>query len=589
MNRILGYQPQYSNSWALVIGINKYQNVSPLGYATNDAVALAELLEKRFKFPKENISLLIDEAGTREAIRKAFMDYMVKNRTQPDDRLLIFFAGHGHTETGKRGEVGFLVPVDGNVSDLSTLIRWDEFTRNADLIPAKHIFFLMDACYGGLALLRRPAFGSMRFLGDMLQRYARQVLTAGKADETVADGNGIKPGHSIFTAHLLNALEGSAATAEGVITANGVMAYVYDRVARDQYSHQTPHYGFIDGDGDFIFDTAIIDQLRGPEKSSIPENDKEEGTKDILINTSPQIIPLLDHGFSVIDTMKELLSDPAKKIKLDDFVTLYIKNFLDISDLRHFPVEGTAVTKEAFNERLDKYNEIIKDLQQIVMLLSKWGDTGQLIQLEKIFKRLAEADKGMGGLVVWLQLAWYPIMVLMYSAGITALSNRNYNALKIIFQTPVQPNPIDSNNGRLPILLPVMRNMVSLYNEFKWIPGQDRKYVPRSEYLLTLLQPTLEDILLLGRSYEPLFDDFEVLLALVYSDLTDQGWGPPGRFGWKYRRGYGESPFDRLIEEATKEGKDWGPFRAGLFQGSSERFLKEVEAYKEQLKNLNWY
>ena len=26
------------------------------------------------------------------------------------------------------------------------------------------------------------------------------------------------------------------------------MAYVYERVGRDEYSHQTPHYGFIDGE-----------------------------------------------------------------------------------------------------------------------------------------------------------------------------------------------------------------------------------------------------------------------------------------------------------------------------------------------------
>ena len=132
-------------------------------------------------------------------------------------------------------------------------IRWDELTRNADLIPAKHMFFVMDACYGGLVLTRSPlSAGSMRFLRDMLQRFSRQVLTAGKADETVADANGPRPGHSIFTGHLLDALEGGA-TSEGVITASGVMEYVYQKVARDQYSRQTPHYGFFDGDGDFVF------------------------------------------------------------------------------------------------------------------------------------------------------------------------------------------------------------------------------------------------------------------------------------------------------------------------------------------------
>ena len=58
-----------------------------------------------------------------------------------NDRIIFFFAGHGHTVSSRRGEIGYLVPVDGYPGDISTLIRWDELTRNADLINAKHIFF----------------------------------------------------------------------------------------------------------------------------------------------------------------------------------------------------------------------------------------------------------------------------------------------------------------------------------------------------------------------------------------------------------------------------------------------------------------
>jgi uncharacterized caspase-like protein len=96
----------------------------------------------------------------------------------PDDRILFFFAGHGHTVPG-RHETGFLIPQDGDPEELSSLIRWDEFTRDADLIPAKHMLFLVDACYGGLAVHRKAvAAGSKRFLSDLMQRYARQVLAA---------------------------------------------------------------------------------------------------------------------------------------------------------------------------------------------------------------------------------------------------------------------------------------------------------------------------------------------------------------------------------------------------------------------------
>ena len=251
------YSPSYENSFALIIGINNYLNASPLGYAVNDAKAVADMLKENFDFQNGNIKLLLNESATKNEIMSSFMSYANSGVSQ-NDRIFVFFAGHGMTQTGRRGEVGFLVPHDGNLNNLSTLIRWDDLTRNAELIAAKHIFFVMDACYGGLAITRSLSSGSIRFLKDMLQRYSRQVLTAGKANEVVADAGGPIPNHSVFTGHFLQALQGKAATSDGVITANGVMAYVYDRVAKDLHSQQTPHYGFLDGDGDFIFNAPSM-------------------------------------------------------------------------------------------------------------------------------------------------------------------------------------------------------------------------------------------------------------------------------------------------------------------------------------------
>jgi len=245
------YLPKYAASRALVIGINKYQSASPLLHACNDATAVAQLLIERFGFPKENVVLLLDAGATRAAILQSFLSYADSGAVNADDRILIFYAGHGHTLPSRRGDTGFLVPVDGKINELASLIRWDELTRYADLIPAKHMLFLMDACYGGLALTRESIPpGSARLLKDMLQRYSRQVLTAGKADEVVADSGGTRTGHSIFTSHLIDGLEGAAVAAGSILTGFGLMAYVYDKVGSDPHSRQTPHFGFFDGDGD---------------------------------------------------------------------------------------------------------------------------------------------------------------------------------------------------------------------------------------------------------------------------------------------------------------------------------------------------
>ena len=250
----------YDAGRALVIGINDYENASPLGYAVSDAEEIMQILIDEIGFDAENVISLLDSEATKNNILKAFHSFTSED-VQVDDRLIVFFAGHGHTKTGFRGEVGYLVPHDANMDDSSSFIRWDELTRNAELIRAKHILFIMDACYGGLAVNRDIQAGSSRFLKDMYQRFSRQVITAGKANEVVSDSGGPLPNHSVFTGHLIEGIKGKAANEHGVITASGLMAYVYTKVANDINSDQTPHYGQFDGDGDFIISAPEVEVL----------------------------------------------------------------------------------------------------------------------------------------------------------------------------------------------------------------------------------------------------------------------------------------------------------------------------------------
>src|SRR5437899_2088130 len=101
------YQPSYHGSWALVIGINKYRHAPPLEIARPDAESIGDILVRRLGFPKNNVSVLLDGRATRARIMKEFLSY---EKLDPDDRLLVFFAGHGTTVTSSRGPVGYLVP-----------------------------------------------------------------------------------------------------------------------------------------------------------------------------------------------------------------------------------------------------------------------------------------------------------------------------------------------------------------------------------------------------------------------------------------------------------------------------------------------
>lgn len=63
--------------------------------------------------------MLIDGEATKSNILKAYHTY-TSDSINIDDRLIIFFAGHGHTLKGYRGDVGYLVPFDADTNDTST-------------------------------------------------------------------------------------------------------------------------------------------------------------------------------------------------------------------------------------------------------------------------------------------------------------------------------------------------------------------------------------------------------------------------------------------------------------------------------------
>lgn len=565
------FSSEYKNNFALVIGINDYQHVSPLSYACSDAEEVASTLVEEFDFLQENVTVLLDQDATKANIMKSFMRFF---NTDPDDKIFVFYAGHGHTISGTRGEIGFLIPVDGTLDDISTFIRWDELTRNSDLFNAKHILFVMDACYGGLAITRSLQPGSARFLKDMLKRYTRQVLTAGKADEVVSDAGGPLPNHSIFTGHFLQGLKGEAAQSDGTITANGLMSYVYQKVSNDIYSNQTPHYGYFDGDGDFIFKAPILSSLRDDQKDI-----------DQMIIIPPTVERNTSSKEEIIDKVKEYLSEDRYHIKLDDIINQQLRQLISFLG-ENFSTQGDFSQDELL-ERLKKYEDVSENLQSVIASIAYWGEERKEVIVKKIITRLAEVNEIGSGSVPWLNLRWYPLILMVYTAGISALATENYGMLATVLTTKVK-NERYGNAQEIIKAFPPTREIDDI---FRRLPDYDRKYVPKSEYLFKEIQPVIDDLFFMGKSYEETFDKFEVFYALVYADIDykegERVWGPPGRFAWKYT-GYSESAITELKNEAYRLKDEWPPLKAGLFNGSHERFKIVSDSYIKLIEGLRW-
>jgi hypothetical protein len=251
------FQSFYKNSWAVVIGINDYIRAPKLKYAVRDAEEFTEVLVNYYGFKRENIVKLIDREATKENIMKAFDK--LRSKAGKEDRVLVFFAGHGITVPLPDGrEKGYILPVDGSQDELITsAISTDQLNEISQLIKAKHLFFIMDACYGGLIFARAQPLSpsALDYLEVISTRRARKALTAGGRDQTVLDtGPG---GHSVFTYYLIDGLKNRTAdlNGDGIITSGELNEYVAPRVTAESNRSQTPEYGILAGDmgGDFVF------------------------------------------------------------------------------------------------------------------------------------------------------------------------------------------------------------------------------------------------------------------------------------------------------------------------------------------------
>jgi len=253
----------YFDSWALIIGINKYQNVDQLNYAVNDAVAVKEMLVNKYGFKEANIKLITDEEATKDNIIKGFSDILTQAKEK--DRVVVFYAGHGETyKLPSGGDMGYLIPVDGNLDNLYlSSIPMKSVYDIADMSYAKHILYLVDACYGGLTINTRGLKKDItpEYIKQMTKERGRQVITAGGKDEQVIE----KPewGHSAFTRNLLKGLGDGLAdeNIDGIITADELGGFIRNRVIVDVDGAHTPQKGRIGSDmGEFVFISETLNE-----------------------------------------------------------------------------------------------------------------------------------------------------------------------------------------------------------------------------------------------------------------------------------------------------------------------------------------
>ncbi len=263
----------YSGSHALLIGVSDYTaGWSDLHSIPRELDQVSTALEQQgFKVHRAGKS---DSAGIKQAIETFLRDYGYDE----NNRLLLFFSGHGHTDAS--GRRGYLVPSDAPLPgkdlkgfkrkalQMSQILAWSR------QIDAKHLLFLFDSCFSGTVFKARAAPQQPPYITDATLRPVRQFITAGDAGEAV-------PARSTFTplfgeAFAYHVVDGKKRlkyangdlNRDGYLTGGELGMYLQTEVPK--HVRQSPQYGKINdyelSRGDFVF--VVAPQRNSPKRAA---------------------------------------------------------------------------------------------------------------------------------------------------------------------------------------------------------------------------------------------------------------------------------------------------------------------------------
>src|SRR5262245_43365954 len=264
----------YDESHALVIGVKKYANGwRELPGAEKDAEAIGALLRR------QGFEVTVVLSPTAAQLNDALSAFISDHGLQERNRLLVFFAGHGHTEALADGrELGYIVPADAPLPERNPqlfsrrAVSMNEIEAKALSIRSKHALFVFDSCFSGSIFeTSRSERNVPPEIESKTAAPVRMFITAGTKNQTVPD-------ESIFRLYFVRAFEqrDGDLNKDGFITGEELGMYLAGRVASDSRDTQTPRYGKIKDArlnlGDIVFALPRREVSQPTPTSSLPSD-----------------------------------------------------------------------------------------------------------------------------------------------------------------------------------------------------------------------------------------------------------------------------------------------------------------------------
>lgn len=245
----------YRGSYALLIGVSNYTDGWPsLPGVRKDIEDVKKALEEH------GFQCVVVSNPRHDQLDEAFREFINRYCMDVENRVIFYFAGHGHTLRQSYGEeMGYIIPADAPNPNsnpqgfIAKAMAMQQLEVYAKQIQSKHALFLFDACFSG------SIFSLSRAIPENITyktaKPVRQFITSGGADETVPD-------KSVFREQLISALNGEAdVNKDGFVTGTELGEFLQDRVVNYSRNSQHPQYGKIRNPnldkGDFVFSIRV--------------------------------------------------------------------------------------------------------------------------------------------------------------------------------------------------------------------------------------------------------------------------------------------------------------------------------------------
>ena len=225
-----------SDAYAVIIGIENYQNLPPATHAVRDAEWVKEYFQQSLGIPQTNILTYMNDKATMSLFIKLFEGgYLSRLIQQKKADLYVYFSGHGSPPPPNQDKP-YLAAWDADLSSIEyTCYPVEKVYDALNELKTSSVTVFLDACFAGISKDSKPLKpGKPVYIAPANKMNVGKItlFTAGEFDQIAHIYNDKK--HSLFTYYLMKGIHGREADSnqDGKLTIAEFESYLSDEVPK---------------------------------------------------------------------------------------------------------------------------------------------------------------------------------------------------------------------------------------------------------------------------------------------------------------------------------------------------------------------